>query len=197
MRMMTCFLGSCTLILSGRYLLLNWLYTGHWNTREPRRDQERGGGAGLRKLDFFCFSCSSTAVLQTLSLWLCSAQQLKLQLRSTLVATQWRGPYCFNISLSLFWRRSTASSVFLFGTRGQAFTLFLHSSLSSSLISHLAAVDVKQNVYLHFRWREYRPLVPLLKRRCVPHGRFGTPCFLLRKTSPTSRPQGIRVNKSN
>ena len=39
-------------------------------SREPRRDQEQGGGAGLRKLDFFCFSCFSTAVLQTLSLWL-------------------------------------------------------------------------------------------------------------------------------
>ena len=31
----------------------------------PRRDQEQGGGAGLRMLDlFFCFSFSSTAVLQ-------------------------------------------------------------------------------------------------------------------------------------
>ena len=28
----------------------------------------------------FCFSCSATAVLRTLSLWLCSAQQLKQQL---------------------------------------------------------------------------------------------------------------------
>ena len=36
--------------------------------REPRRDQEQGGGAGLRKLDFFCFDCYSTAVLRTLSL---------------------------------------------------------------------------------------------------------------------------------
>ena len=33
-----------------------------------RRDEEGGGGAGLRKLDFFFFSCSSTAVLRTLSL---------------------------------------------------------------------------------------------------------------------------------
>ena len=37
-------------------------------SREPRRDQEQGGGAGLRKLDFFCFSCYSTTVLWTLSL---------------------------------------------------------------------------------------------------------------------------------
>ena len=37
-------------------------------SREPRKDQEQGGGAGLRKLDFFSFSCSSTAVVRTLSL---------------------------------------------------------------------------------------------------------------------------------
>ena len=77
---------------------------GEIKTREvvldppPRRDHEQGGGAGLRKLDFFCFSCSSTAVLRTLSLWLCTAQQLKQQLRSTLVAAQWRDPrHCLNI----------------------------------------------------------------------------------------------------
>ena len=34
-------------------------------------------------------SCYSTAVLWTLSLRLCSTQQLKQQLLSTLVATQW------------------------------------------------------------------------------------------------------------
>ena len=38
---------------------------------QPRRDHEQGGGAGLRKLDFFRFSCSSTAVQRTLSLRLC------------------------------------------------------------------------------------------------------------------------------
>ena len=32
MRMMRCFLGSSTLIMLGKYLLLNLLYTGHWNT---------------------------------------------------------------------------------------------------------------------------------------------------------------------
>ena len=34
----------------------------------PEEIKEQGGVAGLRKLDFFCFSCSSTAVLRTLSL---------------------------------------------------------------------------------------------------------------------------------
>ena len=37
-------------------------------SREPRRDQEQRGGAGLRKLDLFYFGCFSTAVLRTLSL---------------------------------------------------------------------------------------------------------------------------------
>ena len=37
-------------------------------SREPRRYQEQGGGAGPRRLDFFCFSCFPTAVLRTLSL---------------------------------------------------------------------------------------------------------------------------------
>ena len=74
------------------------LPTNVWPSREPRRDQEQGGGAGLRKLDLsFCFSCSSTAVLRTLSLWLCSTQQLKQDLHRTLVATQWWGPHCLNI----------------------------------------------------------------------------------------------------
>ena len=48
--------------------------------------------------------------------------------------------------LPLFWRRSTASSVFRVGARGRAFTLSPPSPLSPSLISNLASVDVKQNV---------------------------------------------------
>ena len=51
----------------------------------------------------------------------------------------------------LFWRRSTTSSVFRIGARGRAFTL---SPLSPSLISHLASVDVKQNVYLLSRRKQ-------------------------------------------
>ena len=39
-----------------------------------RRDQEEGGGAGRgagpRKLDFFCFSCYSTAVLRSVLVFL-------------------------------------------------------------------------------------------------------------------------------
>ena len=51
----------------------------------------------------------------------CSAQQLKQQLRGTLVATQWRGDTSLTFLLS--WRRSTVSSVFRVGARGRAFTL--------------------------------------------------------------------------
>ena len=40
----------------------------------------------------------------------CSAQHLKQQLCSTLVATQWRGDTA--LTFLLFWRRSTASLVF-------------------------------------------------------------------------------------
>ena len=49
------------------------------------------------------------------------AQQLKQQLRSTLVAAQWPGDTA--LTLPLFWRRSTASSVFRVGARARAITL--------------------------------------------------------------------------
>ena len=51
------------------------------------------------------------------------------------------------LTLPLSWRRSTASSVFPVGARGQAFILWPLSALSPSLISILASVDVEQNVY--------------------------------------------------
>ena len=49
----------------------------------------------------------------------CSAQQLKPQLRGTLVVRREDTA----LTLLLFWRRSTASSVFWIGTRGRAFAL--------------------------------------------------------------------------
>ena len=48
------------------------------------------------------------------------AQQLKQRLRSTLVAAQWRGDTA--LTLPLFWRRSTAYSVFRVGARARVFT---------------------------------------------------------------------------
>ena len=77
------------------------------------------------------------------------AQQLKQQLRSTLVAAQWRGDTA--LTLPFFWRLSTASSVFRAGAHGRAFTLSTPPPrppttppLSPSLISTLASVDVTE-----------------------------------------------------
>ena len=71
------------------------------------------------------------------------AQQLKQQLRSALVVAQWRGDTA--LTLPLFWRRSTASSVFRVGARGRAFTLSSPPPPPPSLISSLASVDAKHN----------------------------------------------------
>ena len=69
----------------------------------------------------------------------CSAQQLKQQLRSRLVAPPRRGDTA--LTLPLLWRRSTASSVFRVGTRGRAFTL--PPPPPPPVLGHLASVDVK------------------------------------------------------
>ena len=74
----------------------------------------------------------------------CPAQKLKEQLHSAQVAGQWRGDTA--LTLPLFWRRSTVSPVF-FG-RFPRSSLSLSrplSTLSPSLIGHLASVDVKQH----------------------------------------------------
>ena len=79
----------------------------------------------------------------------CPARQLKQQLRSALVAAQWRGDTA--LTLPLLWRRSTVSPVF-FGLYPRSSLHFLALSppppppppAAPSLISHLASVDVKQ-----------------------------------------------------
>ena len=105
-----------------------------------RREVELGCESGTS----FASGCSSTAVQRTLSLWLCPARQLKQQLRSALVAAQWRGDTAL---LPLFWRRSTDSPVF-FGRypRSSLHSLALSPPLtapplSPSLISNLASVS--------------------------------------------------------
>ena len=105
---------------------------------------------GCESWTSFTSSCSSTVVQQTVSLWLCPARQLKQQLCSALVAVQWWGDTA--LTLPLFWWRSTVSPVF-FGRYPQS---SLHSfcpliPLSPSLISHLASVDIKQNVHCKLR----------------------------------------------
>ena len=75
-----------------------------------RWDQEQGGGAGLRKLDFFRFRLLLNSGATDIVLVTAQARQLKQQLRSALVAGQWRGDTA--LTLPLFWRRSTVSPVF-------------------------------------------------------------------------------------
>ena len=87
----------------------------------PEEIMSREVELGCESWTFFASSCYSTAVQRTLSLWLCPAQQLKQQLRCTLVAAQWRRDTA--LTLPSFWRRSTASSVFWVSVRCWAFTL--------------------------------------------------------------------------
>ena len=56
-----------------------------------RRDHEQGGGAGLRKLDFFRFGLFLNSSATDIVLVTAQARQLKQQLRSAQVAGQWRG----------------------------------------------------------------------------------------------------------
>ena len=62
--------------------------------------------------------CAATSVLRSCTCDSALAQRLKQQLRSTLVAAQWRGDTA--LTLPLFLGRSTASSVFRVGARGQS-----------------------------------------------------------------------------
>ena len=57
---------------------------------QPRRDHEQGGGAGLRKLDFFCFRLFLNSSATDIAFVTAQARQLKQQLRGALVAGQWR-----------------------------------------------------------------------------------------------------------
>ena len=107
---------------------------------QPRRDHEQGGGAGLRKLDFFRFGLFLNSSATDIVFMTAQARQLKQQLRSALVAAQWRGDTAFNTPIVLVAVRSFSG-----GIRGRAFTLSSSSLLSPSLMSILASADVKQN----------------------------------------------------
>ena len=69
--------------------------------RPPRRDQEQGVGAGLRKLDLSFTSFVPQQQCYGHCLCDCSAQQMKQQLRCILAAMQWRGPHCLKIAVVL------------------------------------------------------------------------------------------------
>ena len=87
----------------------------------PEEIMSRKVELGCKSWTSFASGHSSTAVQRTLSLWLCPARQLKEQLRSALVAGQWRGDTA--LTLPLFWRQSMVSPVF----SGQYPRLSLHS----------------------------------------------------------------------
>ena len=86
-------------------------WAGRWSwTLGPEEIMNREVELGCESWTSFAPGCFSTAVQQTLSLWLCPARQLKQQLRSALVAEQWRGDTA--LTLPLFLRRSRVSPVF-------------------------------------------------------------------------------------
>ena len=87
----------------------------------PEEIKNRGVELGSESCTSVASSCYSTAVLWTLSLWLCSAEHLKHQLHSTLVPTQWQGDT--TLTFWLFRRWSMASSVFQVGACSWGFTL--------------------------------------------------------------------------
>ena len=114
----------------------------------PEEIMSREVELGCERWTSFASGCSSTAVQRTLSLCLCPARQLKQQLRSALVAGQWRGDTA--LTLPLFWRRSTVSPVF-FGRypRSSLHSLGPPPSSPTSPISNFASVGVKQHGHGH------------------------------------------------
>ena len=132
-------------LMGGRW----WTLTGP--SREPRRDQEQGGGAGLRNWTSFASvvlllnSCATDIVLVTL---LSTAVETAVAKYTSCYAMA--KEYCLNIFVVL------AAVHGLLGLPVWSAQSRLHSLSPPppapppplSLISHLASVDVKQNVYL-------------------------------------------------
>ena len=87
---------------------------------------------GSESLTSFCFSCSSTAVLRTLSLWLLSTAVETAIADVLAVVHGLLGLLCQRSSHSLFLPLPFPAP----------------SPLSPAVISHIASVDVKQHVYL-------------------------------------------------
>ena len=102
------------------------------------------------ELDFFHFELFLNSNATDTVLVTAQAQQLKQQLRSAQVAGQRRGDTALTLPL-FWWRRSTVSPVFFGRYPWSSLHSFVPSSSSPltppSLISHLASVDVKQNVH--------------------------------------------------
>ena len=108
---------------------------------QPRRDHEQGGGAGLRKLDFFRFSLFLNNSATDIVLVTAQARQLTAIAQCSSRWAMARG-HRLNTSIVLaavhgLFRAVSAVEPSLFRPL---------PLLSPSLISHLASVDVKQNV---------------------------------------------------
>ena len=103
---------------------------------------ERWCCATERELDFFCFSCFPTAELRTVSLWLCSAQQLGQQLRGAVVAAQCRTDTALTSCCSGGSPQQPQSSRLAPVSKFHSSVLLFH--LSPSLIGLLVSVDIKQ-----------------------------------------------------
>ena len=97
---------------------------------------------GCESWTAFTLNCSSTAVQQTLSLWLCLSTAVETAIAQCTSCWAVVRGHCLNTSIvlvvvhglsGLFWAVSMVEPS-------------LFHPLSPSLISHLASVDVKQNV---------------------------------------------------
>ena len=114
---------------------------------QPRRDHEQGGGAGLRKLDFFRFelflnSSATDIVLVTLPSTAVETAISQCTSRCAMARV-----HRLNTSIVLAAVHGL-SGLFSGGIRGPAFTLSSSSPyppLPPALIINLASVDVKQH----------------------------------------------------
>ena len=95
-----------------------------------------------RELDFFCLSCFPTVELWTLSLWLCSAQQLEQRLHGAVVAAQCRTDTALTSCCSGGSPWQPQSFRLAPVLRFHSSVLLFHLSLS--LIGLLTSMDVKQ-----------------------------------------------------
>ena len=114
---------------------------------QPKRDHEQGGGAGLRKLDFFCFgffltSSATDIVLVTLP----STPVERAIVQCTSRCAMARG-HCRNTSIVLAAVHGLSGLFRAVSAVKPSLSRPLSPSpppLSPSLISNLASVDVKQ-----------------------------------------------------
>ena len=151
--------SATALVLTVQYIRFSPLRKTH--AQGSRRDQKsrdlrggrwswtlnQGGGAGLSKLDVFCFELSKLFVNSgATDIVLVTLSSTAVETAIAQCTSRWAIARGHHLNTSLFWRRSTVSPVF-FG-RFPRSSLSLSRplpTLSPSLIGHLASVDVKQH----------------------------------------------------